>query len=655
MPIHITLPSGDVQEHAKPPTLQAIAESVGKGLARDAVAGMIGARFRDLCDAVEKDAEVRILTARDPQGLDVVRHSCAHLLGHAIKQLYPDTQMAIGPVIEDGFYYDVASDHRFTERDLAEIEQRMRDLAAENYEVIKETLPREEAIKLFQQRGETYKLRLIEEMPAEKTFQIYHHQEYVDLCRGPHVPNMRHIKALKLMKLAGAYWRGDARNEMLQRIYGTCWRTQQELDAYLHRLEEAEKRDHRKLGKQLGLFHSQEEAPGMVFWHPRGTTTYLLLEDFVRRAMNDADYAEIKTPQILARELWEKSGHWDKFRAMMFTTGNEGREYAIKPMNCPGHLQVFKQTLRSYRDLPLRYAEFGNVHRAEPSGTLHGMLRARNFTQDDAHIFLTEEQVKDEVLRSLKLILKVYKRLGFDQVLLKLSTRPEDRVGDDTMWDKGEQALTDALNLGGYDWELLPGEGAFYGPKIEFSLKDQIGRVWQCGTIQVDFSMPGRLGAEYVAADGSRKVPVMIHQAVLGSMERFIGIMIEHYAGKLPFRFVPLQLVVMNITDDQADYARQIAEFLRSRGFRVQLDLRNEKIGYKIREQTMKKIPYLVIVGNKEMQSDTLAVRKLDGTDLGAMRPKELIAKLRGPEIDLPEEGRLESDLPDQINAAVVE
>ena len=653
MPIHITLPSGDVQEYAKPPTLQAIAESVGKGLARDAVAGAVGPQLRDLCDTVEADTEVRILTARDPQGLDVVRHSCAHLLGHAIKQLYPDTQMAIGPVIEDGFYYDLASDHRFTEQDLARIEQRMHELAAENYEVIKETLPRAQAIKLFQQRGETYKLRLIEDMPAEETFQVYHHQEYVDMCRGPHVPNMRHIKALKLMKLAGAYWRGDARNEMLQRIYGTCWRTQKELDDYLHRLEEAEKRDHRKLGKQLGLFHSQEEAPGMVFWHPRGTTIYLLLEDFVRQAMCDADYAEIKTPQILARELWEKSGHWDKFREMMFTTGNEGREYAIKPMNCPGHLQVFKQGLHSYRDLPLRYAEFGNVHRAEPSGTLHGLLRARNFTQDDAHIFLTEEQVRDEVLRSLKLILKIYRQLGFDKVLLKLSTRPKNRVGDDVMWDKGEQALTDALNLGDYDWELLPGEGAFYGPKIEFSLKDQIGRVWQCGTIQVDFSMPERLGAEYVAADGSRKVPVMIHQAVLGSMERFIGIMIEHHAGKLPFRFVPLQLVVMNITDDQADYARKTAEFLRARGFRVQSDLRNEKIGYKIREQTMQKIPYLIIVGNKEMQSNKLAVRQLDGTDLGVMRAEELIVKLRRHVMDLVEEDQLGSDLSE--NAAVVD
>ncbi len=639
MPIKISLPNGSAREYAQPPSLREIAEGIGEGLARDALAGMVGARQRDLCDRVEEDAEVRILTINDAKGLDIVRHSCAHLLGHAIKQLYPETKMAIGPVIEDGFYYDVASERTLTEADLEKIERRMQELAAQNYEVVKEVLPRAEVIKIFKERGENYKLKLINDIPKEEqTLQVYRHLEYVDMCRGPHVPNTRHIKpkALKLMKLAGAYWRGDARNEMLQRIYGTCWSAQKELNEYLHRLEEAEKRDHRKLGKRLSFFHSQEEAPGMIFWHPRGLKVYLLLEELVRKTMEDAGYDEIKTPQIMARSLWEKSGHWEKFRDMMFTTENEGREYAIKPMNCPGHVQIFKQGLHSYKDLPLRYGEFGNVHRAEPSGTLHGMLRARNFTQDDAHIFLTEEQVKDEVLRSLNLILRLYRRLGFDKVILKLSTRPENRVGDDAIWDKAEQALTEALNAGGYEWDLLPGEGAFYGPKIEFSLKDQIGRVWQCGTIQVDFSMPGRLGAEYVTASGERKTPVMLHQAVLGSMERFIGIMIEHYSGSLPFEFAPVQLTVMTITDDQASYARKVCEFICLQGFRAELDLRNEKIGYKIREHTMKKVPYLIILGNKEEQSDSISVRKRDGADLGIMHTSDLMTMLRkGPKEEL--------------------
>ena len=641
MTINVTLADGAVRQYEQPLPIMEVAESIGAGLARATLAAVVDGKPRDTSDILATDAQLKIITAKDPAGIEIIRHSCAHLLGHALKQLYPNSKMAIGPVIEDGFYYDVALDKPLTTEDLLTIEQRMQELAKSGYEVIKKTLPRQEVIDVFTQRGESYKLELIKGMPKETDFQLYFHQEYVDMCRGPHVPNMQHIGAFKLMKLAGAYWRGDSRNEMLQRIYGTCWLTQKDLDEYLHRLEEAEKRDHRKIGKQLSLFHSQEEAPGMIFWHPRGTTIYLIVENFIRQAMAAAGYDEIKTPQIMARELWEKSGHWDKFQDMMFTTSSENRTYAIKPMNCPGHVQIFKRGLHSYRELPLRFAEFGNVHRNEPSGTLHGMLRARNFTQDDAHIFITEEQIQQEVSRCIALTQKIYTAFGFTDIIMKLSTRPEQRVGSDEIWDKSERALQQALDNEDLEWELLPGEGAFYGPKIEFSLRDQIGRIWQCGTIQADFSMPQRLGAEYVGTDGAKHTPIMLHQAVLGSMERFIGIMIEHYAGRLPFWLAPVQIAVMNISESQASYATEVYNKLKHGAvrdedeggnegndgreinkFRVTLDIRNEKIGYKIREQTMNKVNYQLIVGDKEVAAKTVAVRatrKGEDKDLGAM------------------------------------
>lgn len=624
--INITLPDGSVKRYDQPVMAREIAQGIGAGLARAAIAARVNDNLKDMSDTIDADARFEIITARQPEGLEVIRHSCAHLLGHALKQLHPQAKMVIGPVIEDGFYYDVFLEHSLTEEDLAKIEQRMKELAATGYDVVKETLPRQEVIRIFEERQEAYKLRLIEDMPGADPIQLYHHQEYIDMCRGPHIPTMKHLGAFKLMKLSGAYWRGDSRNEMLQRIYGTCWNTDKELKDYLTRLTEAEKRDHRRLGKRLSLFHGQEEAPGMIFWHPLGTSIYLSVEQFIRAAMTSAGYREIRTPQLMDRSLWERSGHWDKFQEMMFTTHSENREYAIKPMNCPGHVQVFKQAVHSYRDLPIRYAEFGNVHRNEPSGTLHGMLRARNFVQDDAHIFLTEEQVKEEVRRSIHLVYRVYEAFGFDNIILKLSTRPEKRVGSDEIWDKAEKALEEALATEDISWELLPGEGAFYGPKLEFSLKDQIGRVWQCGTIQVDFSMPGRLGAQYINEEGEKKVPVMIHQAVLGSMERFIGILIENYAGALPFWLAPEQLVVMTITDDQKDYAQRIFSQLKKNGYRMQLDDRNEKIGYKIRQHTMNKIPYQIIVGNKEVAEQKVAARRLDGTDLGSMTLEQLVA-----------------------------
>ena len=636
MTINITLADGAVRQYEQPLPIMEVAESIGAGLARATLAAVVDGKPRDTSDILAADAQLKIITAKDPAGIEIIRHSCAHLLGHALKQLYPNSKMAIGPVIEDGFYYDIALDKPLTTEDLLTIEQRMKELAKSGYEVIKKTLPRQEAIDVFTQRNESYKLELIKDMPKETEFQLYFHQEYVDMCRGPHVPNMQHIGAFKLMKLAGAYWRGDSRNEMLQRIYGTCWLTQKELDEYLHRLEEAEKRDHRKIGRQLSLFHSQEEAPGMIFWHPRGTTIYVIVENFMRQVMATAGYDEIKTPQIMARELWEKSGHWDKFQDMMFTTNSENRTYAIKPMNCPGHVQVFNRGLHSYRELPLRFAEFGNVHRNEPSGTLHGMLRARNFTQDDAHIFITEEQIQQEVSRCIALTQKIYAAFGFTDIIMKLSTRPEQRVGSDEIWDKSERALKQALDNEDLEWELLPGEGAFYGPKIEFSLRDQIGRIWQCGTIQADFSMPQRLGAEYVGTDGAKHTPIMLHQAVLGSMERFIGIMIEHYAGRLPFWLAPVQIAVMNISESQASYATEVYNKLKQGAnigdegregremnkFRVTLDTRNEKIGYKIREQTMNKVNYQLIVGDKEVAAKTVAVRatrKGEDKDLGSM------------------------------------
>ncbi len=626
--INITLPDGSVKHYDHPVIASEIAKGIGAGLARAAIAARVNNNLKDMSDTIDGDAKFEVITATQTEGLEVMRHSCAHLLGHALKQLYPQAKMVIGPVIEDGFYYDVFLEHSLTEADLTEIEQRMKELAATGYDVIKKTLPRSEVIRIFEERQEVYKLRLIEDMPEADPIQLYHHQEYIDMCRGPHVPTMKHLGKFKLMKLAGAYWRGDSNNEMLQRIYGTCWNTKEELKAYLTRLAEAEKRDHRRLGKRLSLFHGQEEAPGMIFWHPLGTRLYLEIESFIRSAMVSAGYKEIKTPQLIDRSLWEKSGHWEKFSEMMFTTQSENREYAIKPMNCPGHVQVFKQSIHSYRDLPIRYAEFGNVHRNEPSGTLHGMLRARNFTQDDAHIFLTEEQVKEEVRRSIHLVYRVYEAFGFDDIILKLSTRPEVRVGSDEEWDKAEKALEEALAGEDIKWELLPGEGAFYGPKLEFSLKDQIGRVWQCGTIQVDFSMPARLGAQYITEAGEKRVPVMIHQAVLGSMERFIGILIEHYAGVLPFWLAPEQLVVMTITDEHKDYAKQIFSQLKKNGYRVKLDDRNEKIGYKIRQHTMNKIPYQIVLGNKEQAEPSeqkVSARLLNGTDLGSMTLEQLM------------------------------
>ena len=626
--INITLPDGSVKHYDQPVIASEIAKGIGAGLARAAIAARVNDNLKDMSDTIDGDAKFEIITATQIEGLEVMRHSCAHLLGHALKQLYPQAKMVIGPVIEDGFYYDVFLEHSLTEADLTEIEQRMKELAATGYDVIKKTLPRSEVIRIFEERQEVYKLRLIEDMPEADPIQLYHHQEYIDMCRGPHVPTMKHLGKFKLMKLAGAYWRGDSNNEMLQRIYGTCWNTKEELRAYLTRLAEAEKRDHRRLGKRLSLFHGQEEAPGMIFWHPLGTRLYLEIESFIRSAMVSAGYKEIKTPQLIDRSLWERSGHWEKFNEMMFTTQSEKREYAIKPMNCPGHVQVFKQSIHSYRDLPIRYAEFGNVHRNEPSGTLHGMLRARNFTQDDAHIFLTEEQVKEEVRRSIHLVYRVYEAFGFDDIILKLSTRPEVRVGSDEEWDKAEKALEEALAGEDIKWELLPGEGAFYGPKLEFSLKDQIGRVWQCGTIQVDFSMPARLGAQYITEAGEKKVPVMIHQAVFGSMERFIGILIEHYAGVLPFWLAPEQLVVMTITDEHKDYAKQIFSQLKKNGYRVKLDDRNEKIGYKIRQHTMNKIPYQIVLGNKEQAEPSeqkVSARLLNGTDLGSMTLEQLM------------------------------
>lgn len=636
MAINVTLPDGSVHSYEQSIPINQVASAIGAGLAKAAVGAKLDGVLHDTADIINSDAKLEIITSKNDEGLEIIRHSCAHLLGHAIKQLYPDCKMAIGPVIEDGFYYDVALPNSLTTDDLTKLEERMKELANTGYEIIKKTLPRQEVVSIFKQRGEDYKLKLIEDMPAEEQFQLYFHQEYVDMCRGPHVPNMQHIGSFKLMKLAGAYWRGDSRNEMLQRIYGTCWPTQKELDEYLHRLEEAEKRDHRKIGKQLSLFHFQEEAPGMIFWHPKGTKVYLVAEDFMRKAMTAAGYQEIKTPQMIARELWEKSGHWEKFQDMMFTTKSEERTYAIKPMNCPGHVQVFKQSIHSYRELPLRFAEFGNVHRNEPSGTLHGMLRVRNFTQDDAHIFISEDQIQEEVSRSIKIILMIYKSFGFDDIIMKLSTRPEQRVGSDDIWDKSEQALKRVLDNVGLAWDLLPGEGAFYGPKIDFLMRDQIGRIWQCGTIQADFSMPERLNAEYVGADGNRHIPVMLHQAILGSMERFIGIMIEHYAGALPFWLAPTQIVVMNITDDHGEYAKQVYDKILQRGFRVELDTRNEKIGYKIREQTMNKVNYQLIVGAKEMKSGSVAIRLRDGTDLGAVTLDkffELINKEEIPDI----------------------
>ncbi|MBA1147385.1 threonine--tRNA ligase [Ectothiorhodospiraceae bacterium WFHF3C12] len=615
----ITLPDGSKRSYDHPVSVMDVARDIGPGLAKATLAGRVDGKLVDACDLIRDDAALEIVTPKEPDGLEIIRHSCAHMLGQAVKQLYPEAQMAIGPVIEDGFYYDIFYEKGFGPEDLERIEQRMAELIDQEYDVIKEVTPRDEVMRIFRERGEHYKVQLVEDMPEVQEMALYYHQEYVDMCLGPHVPNTRFCKAFKLTKLAGAYWRADARNEMLNRVYGTAWADRKQLKQYLHHLEEAQKRDHRRIAKVQDLFHVQEEAPGMVFWHPNGWTVYTLLQDYIRDRLKWHGYQEINTPELVDRSLWEKSGHWEKFRDDMFTTESESRDYAVKPMNCPCHVQVYNQGLKSYRDLPLRLAEFGSCHRNEPSGTLHGLMRVRHFVQDDAHIFCTEDQIQTEVAAFIDLVYEAYRDFGFDEVMLALSTRPEQRVGSDAIWDKAEQALETALNGQGLEWQLQPGEGAFYGPKVEFSLKDCLNRVWQLGTIQVDFSMPGRLDATYVAEDGSRQTPVMLHRAILGSIERFVGILIEHYGGAWPAWLAPTQAVVLNITDNQADYARDVEKRLLERGFRAHADLRNEKIGFKIREHTIRKVPYMIVVGDKELESQSVAVRTREGADLGSM------------------------------------
>ena len=631
MPV-ITLPDGSKREFSQAVTLMQVAESIGPGLAKATVCGRINGKLVDACELITEDADIVLITGRDAEGLDVIRHSFAHLVGHAVKQLYPAARMAIGPVIENGFYYDIDYERPFTPEDVDAIEQRVAELIKKDYEVIKKMTPIKEARRVFVDRGEDYKVELIDDLinQGEEAVGLYHHEEYTDMCRGPHVPNTRVMRVFKLMRVSGAYWRGDSQNKQLQRIYGTAWNDKKDLKDYLTRLEEAEKRDHRKLAKQLDLFHLQEEAPGMVFWHPNGWTIYQVLEQYMRKVQQDAGYLEIKTPQVVDRSLWEKSGHWEHYAANMFTTESEKRTYAVKPMNCPCHIQVFNQGLKSYRDLPMRLAEFGSCHRNEPSGALHGIMRVRGFTQDDAHIFVAEKQIRQEAADFIRLTLDVYKDFGFDAVEMKLSTRPEGRIGDDSQWDLAEAALEDALNAAGLAWELQPGEGAFYGPKIEFSLRDCIGRVWQCGTLQLDFMLPGRLGAQYVDEDGERKTPVMLHRAILGSFERFIGILIEHYAGSMPPWLAPQQVSVLNITDNQAAYCEKLAKTLKSKGFRAAADLRNEKIGFKIREHTLHKVPYLLVVGDKEVEANTVAVRTRKGEDLGVMSVDAFISILEG-------------------------
>ncbi len=629
MPV-IRLPDGSERKFDQPVTVAEVAASIGAGLARAALAGKVDGKLVDTSHCIEADSDLAIITDRDAEGLEVIRHSTAHLLAQAVKSLFPDAQVTIGPVIDDGFFYDFSYKRPFTPDDLLAIEKKMAELAKADLKVERKVLSRSDAIAFFKGLGEQYKAQIIESIPSDEDLSLYTQGDFTDLCRGPHVPSTGKLKVFKLMKVAGAYWRGDSKNEMLTRVYGTAWAKKEDQEAYLHRLEEAEKRDHRKIGKLLDLFHTQEEAPGMVFWHPRGWTLYQIVEQYMRGVFRDNGYQEIRTPQVVDRSLWEKSGHWDKFQAMMFTTHSENRDYAVKPMNCPCHIQVFNQGLKSYRDLPLRLAEFGSCHRNEPSGTLAGIMRVRNFTQDDAHIFCTEAQIQDEVATFIDLLQKVYAEFGFDDIVVKLSTRPEQRVGSDEVWDKAEAALETALKRKGLEFELQPGEGAFYGPKIEFSLRDCLNRVWQCGTIQVDFSMPGRLDATYINEESAKQTPVMLHRAILGSLERFIGILIEHYAGAFPMWLAPQQMVVMNITDAQADYAREVVAELRKNGLRVEADLRNEKITYKIREHSLQRLPYLLIVGDKEVASRQVAVRTRKGEDLGQMPLEALIQRLKG-------------------------
>ena len=632
MPI-VTLPDGSQRTFDTPISVMQLAESIGPGLAKACVAGKINGVEVDAADMITEDANVAILTARDAEGLDVIRHSCAHLIGHAVKQLYPEAKMAIGPVIDDGFYYDIDFGRSVTPEDLETIEKRMKQLIDSEYDVVREYVSRDQAMAAFEKRDEPYKQEIIEGIGEGDTIRLYHHEEYTDMCRGPHVPNTRHLKHFQLLKLAGAYWRGDATKPMLTRIYGTAWPDKKQLKAYLKRLEEAEKRDHRKLAKKLDLFHMQEEAPGMVFWHPNGWTMYQVLEQYMRRIQRANGYQEIKTPQVVDLSLWKKSGHWGHYNELMFTTESEKREYAVKPMNCPCHVQVFNQGLKSYRDLPLRLAEFGSCHRNEPSGSLHGLMRVRGFTQDDAHIFCTENQVESEAEDFIRLTLEVYRQFGFEDVELKLSTRPESFIGEPEAWDKAEAGLQAALDATGLPWELQPGEGAFYGPKIEFSLRDCLNRVWQCGTLQLDFNLPERLSAQFVDESGERRMPVMLHRAILGSFERFLGILIEHHAGAMPFWLAPEQVVVMNITDSQAEYAKDLVSRLEKHDIRVKADLRNEKIGFKIREHTLQKVPYLIVVGDKEVEADAVAVRTRSGEDLGTMKVSEFMERLKEEQV----------------------
>ena len=626
--ITITLPDGSRREFEQPVSVMDVAQSIGAGLAKATVAGEVDGRLVDASDVIDHDASLRIITPKDAEGVEIIRHSCAHLVGHAVKQLYPEAKMVIGPVIEDGFYYDIWNARPFTPEDMAAIEQRMAELIDTEYDVIKKVTPRDEVIATFKARGEDYKLRLVEDMPDEQAMGLYHHQEYVDMCRGPHVPNTRFLKAFKLTRISGAYWRGDSKNEQLQRIYGTAWADPKQLKAYIQRMEEAEKRDHRKIAKQQELFHLQEEAPGLIFWHPKGWAIWQAVEQHMRRVYRESGYREVRCPQILDVSLWKQSGHWDNYQDNMFFTESEKRTYALKPMNCPGHVQVFNHGLHSYRDLPIRYGEFGACHRNEPSGALHGILRVRGFTQDDGHIFCTEAQVEAEVTAFHRQAMQVYSDFGFTDIQLKIALRPEPRLGDDATWDKAEEALRAALRAAGVEWQELPGEGAFYGPKIEYHLKDAIGRTWQLGTMQVDFMMPGRLGAEYVDESSQRRHPVMLHRAIVGSMERFIGILIEHHAGQLPPWLAPVQAVVMNITDAQADYVAEVQKSLSNQGLRIEADLRNEKIGRKIREHTLQRVPYLLVVGDRERDNGQVAVRTRGGEDLGTMTVAEFAARL---------------------------
>ena len=638
MPV-ITLPDGAKRSYDAPVSIMQIAEDIGPGLARNTLAGRINGVRVDAVDIVSEDSDIEIITPKDDDGLEIIRHSCAHLLGHALKQLWPDAKMAIGPTIENGFYYDVDLDHRLTEEDLDALEKRMMQLAKTDYEVVRHKVSWQQAVDTFRERSEPYKLEILEQnISHDDQPGLYHHEEYVDMCRGPHVPNMKFCHHFKLMRVSGAYWRGDSNNKQLQRIYGTAWADKKQLKAHLNFLEEAAKRDHRRIGKKLDLFHLQEEAPGMVFWHPNGWTMYQVIEQYMRAKQRAHGYNEIRTPQIVDRSLWEKSGHWDKFGDDMFTTHSEHRDNAIKPMNCPCHVQVFNQGLKSYRDLPLRLAEFGSCHRNEASGALHGIMRVRGFTQDDAHIFCTEAQIQPEVAKFIEMLNEVYYDFGFDDVILKLSTRPEKRVGSDADWDRAEAALASALDATGKPWETLPGEGAFYGPKIEFTLKDSLGRMWQCGTMQVDFSMPGRLDAQYVDEQGNRQTPVMLHRAILGSFERFTGILIEQHAGAMPPWLAPIQAMVCNITDAQADFVKTVQNRLISAGFRADADLRNEKIGFKIREHTIQRVPYLLVIGDKEVENEAIAVRTRDGKDLGTMSVDAFIERLTA---DVAQKGRL--------------